>query len=146
MRTESALRRLAGMVVKSGVGLGSLSAVDRDAALALCAAALGEGVHAEAQVNAALRRWLEGPACWLDVDHVELRRWLVDRGLWQRDGFGLAYRRTPTPVLDAALRPWVDALAALDDVGAWVDAQRAVERQRRAQRRAAWQARAAEAG
>jgi len=34
MRTLSALRRLAGMVVESGVGLGSLSAADRDAALA----------------------------------------------------------------------------------------------------------------
>ena len=144
--TQASLQPLARLVVRSGVGIGGLSAADRDAALALCAAALGDGMHTEAQANDALRRWLDGPARWLDVDHVELRRWLVDRGLWQRDGFGLAYRRTPTPVLDAALRPWVDALAALDDVGAWVDAQRAFERQRRAQRRAAWQARAAEAG
>ncbi len=140
--TQASLQPLARLVVRSGVGIGGLSSADRDAAFALCAAALGDGMHTEAQANDALRRWLDGPARWLDVDHVELRRWLVDRGLWQRDGYGRAYARTPASMLDAALRRWVDALAALD-VAAWVDAQRAVERQRRERHRAAWQARVA---
>jgi hypothetical protein len=34
----------------------------------------------------------------LDIDHVELRRWLVDNRLLDRDGFGRAYMRgSPSP-------------------------------------------------
>jgi hypothetical protein len=65
----------------------------------------------EAEVNAALKAWLAGPGAMLDIDHVELRRWLVDSRLWTRDGYGRAYERaTPPP----ALAPIVAALAQVD--------------------------------
>lgn len=137
--TDAIRARLAPLVVKSGVMLGGLSQADRLLALALPAARLGEGQAAsEVEVNARLRASLGEEAAFIDVDHVELRRWLVDSGWWRRDGFGRRYERVPTDALPGELREVADALAGLD-LPAWAAACRDTLRRQREQRRQAWQ-------
>jgi hypothetical protein len=136
---DAVRERLAQLVVKSGVMLGGLSQADRLLALALPASRLPVGETAtEAEVNARLRDSLGEEAAFIDVDHVELRRWLVDSGWWRRDGFGRRYERVPADALPEGLRQVADALAglALPD---WVDGCRDAHRCRREQRRQAWQ-------
>ena len=80
------------LCVRRGIALGGLATGRLDdfrALLAAAALALDEGEgYDEPAVNARLRAWLDGPGAMLDVDHVELRRWLVDTGLVERDGYG----------------------------------------------------------
>lgn len=108
-----AWRRVA---VKRGVGLAALmharpaefSAVVAAASLALPV----DAELAERDVNHRLIDWLAGPGTMLATDHVELRRWLVDLGLVERDGYGRSYRRVvPPPAAHAAAAA---ALSAVD--------------------------------
>lgn len=95
--------RLAALVVKNGVSPGLLGEADRALVLALAASALEGGrEYREAEVNRLLMAWLHGAGAMLRVDHVELRRWLVDAGFMWRDGFGRAYVRG-TPEMDRAV-------------------------------------------
>jgi hypothetical protein len=73
----------------------------------------------------------------LATDHVELRRWLVDLRLLERDGYGREYRRVAPPVAYAAA---VAALAAID-TGAVAEAARVELARDRAERRARHEAR-----
>lgn len=135
------LQRLSRLVVKNGVGLGLLAADERTLALAAIWAALpAEAVLNESQLNEQLKAQLAGPAAWLDTDHVELRRWLVDAGFVQRDGYGREYRRVPDaythhPQLACALNGI--------DTAAFALAQRHAHAAARAERRERWQAQAA---
>lgn len=141
MGKTNELAELAALVLKSGVGIGGLSQAQRDLALAVPALALPPGLVAdEAQVNRLLQQALAAQAAFLDTDHVELRRWLVDAGWWRRDGYGRAYERTPLPALPETLRHLTLALAELD-LADWVATQRDAERSRRAARRDAWASR-----
>ena len=47
----------------------------------------------ETEANQALKRWLEEDGSMLRIDHVELRRTLIDLCFWIRDGYGHAYWR-----------------------------------------------------
>lgn len=86
--------RLAALVVKNGVSLGLLGEIDRAPVLALAATVLESGhEYRETEVNRLLIAWLDGVGAMLRVDHVELRRWLVDAGFMSRDGFGRVYVR-----------------------------------------------------
>lgn len=127
-------RRLA---VKQGVLLGGLTgsrANQLDVALVAAATCLPEGrALTEPEVNAALRAWLAGPGAMLDIDHVGLRRWLVDARLWTRDGYGRAYARAVPPL---ALAPIAAALAEVD-----LAAEAAAAREALTAERAARQAR-----
>jgi hypothetical protein len=132
------LQAWATLVVKDGVGLGGLSQPALQQALALVWSALpAEGVLDERGINAALQAALAGPACCLRTDHVELRRWLVDAGWLQRDGYGREYRRVPWQALAPALRVLSEPLRGLA-VADWVAAQRAVQAQRREARHRQW--------
>lgn len=143
---------LARLALKRGVGLGGLGAEDRAWALAVAAACLppGDGPadgDDEAGVNRRLREALAGDAAFLDTDHVELRRWLIDTGWWRRDGFGRRYQRTPVAALPEALVA-IDAAitACLADggptaLGPRLAAHRDAEAGRRARRAAAWRGR-----
>lgn len=139
----SAWKRLA---VKRGVSLGVLAGTrsgEYEAALAAASLSIPAGrPSTEREVNAALRGWLEGAGAMLGVDHVELRRWLVDTGLWRRDGYGRAYERSEPP---AAFATAVGALAAVDATRLATDA-RADAAHERARRRSAHDLRGSERG
>ncbi|WP_082709996.1 DUF2087 domain-containing protein [Burkholderia sp. TSV86] len=95
-RTLAALEKL---VSKKGITLGNMSSPDMTVTLAMAAMCIPANVAlAESAVNQALRRWLDEEGAMLRIDHVELRRTLIDMGYWQRDGFGRTYERRPLPV------------------------------------------------
>ena len=91
--------------------------------------------YTEREVNEGIGNWLSSVGAMLDVDHVELRRWLVDLSILSRDAYGRAYRLAPVPThlvkLDAEF-------AQLDFAREFADAN-ARESQKRAARKAAWQ-------
>lgn len=132
------LVRLSAMVVKTGLMLGQMTDGDRLLALSLPAWRLPEGrPHTEAEVNELLKASLAAEAAFLRTDHVELRRWLVDTGWWQRDGFGRAYARPPEPELPEALRATARALATVEPA-AWAQQQVSIHRAAQRERRARW--------
>ena len=133
------LADLATWVVKDGVTLGGLSPGLREQALGVAWSGLPTSVMSEKAVNVALRAQLAGAARFLDTDHVELRRWLVDGGWLKRDGFGREYHRAPLQDLSASQQPVAAALAAVD-VAAWAQTLRARLVAARESRRHAWQA------
>jgi hypothetical protein len=133
MNTNTYIERLEALAPRQGLSLGGMhSASPADFALMLAAAAQSFApgqVYAERDVNHRLRAWLAGAGAMLAVDHVELRRWLVDTGVLTRDGFGRAY----TP---GAASPAISvAMAAL--VGHDLDAIAGAARERDAARREA---------
>lgn len=137
---------LAALVIKDGVLLGGLAAQPQAVALGLAWCALpGEASLREADVNVALKRCLADEGSFLDVDHVELRRWLVDSGWLVRDGFGRQYQRVSPADLPADSAPIAAALVSLD-TPRWVGGIRAAEAQQRTARRQAWEARQAVVG
>jgi hypothetical protein len=136
-RPDDAVARLQRLAVREGLALGGLYGGRRtefELVLATAAARFaGERDYTEAEVNAVLKDWLAAEAVMLGTDHVEARRWLVDSGLIERDGYGRAYRRTrPAPAAFAAA---LDAIAGVD-VAAVVAAARAADHAARAERRA----------
>ena len=94
----------------------------------------GDG-YTERSVNELLKIWLAGPGGMLDVDHVELRRWLVDLQILSRDVYGQAYSLAPIP---AQLQSLDALLAAVDFASEFAKANEQ-ESQRRAARKAAWE-------
>jgi hypothetical protein len=137
----AALAALAALVVKEHVHLGSLAQQPRALVFAFVWAGLpADAVLDERALNAALRAQLADAARFLDTDHVELRRWLVDAGWLARDGFGREYRRVEPGHLPADVRSLAAALEGLDTV-AWARAQRERKAEERARRQAAWAAR-----
>ncbi len=137
------LQILAPLVVKEHVSLGGLKSAQRQAVLALAASALASGqVVSEPQVNAALKHFLAEAGGFIGVDHVELRRWLVDMGWLARDGWGREYRRVPQFDLPAEHAAMAADLAAVN-LPDWVAGLRAGVRARRTMRRQAWELRSA---
>jgi len=133
--------RLRRLVVKQGVSLGLLPADEQALALAWVWAGLpGSRVLNEREVNAVLKAQLEGPAACLATDHVELRRWLVDAGWLQRDGYGREYRRVPGgPARHGALAEALGAVLSGTDSSAWAAGQRTAHAAERDARRQRWQ-------
>ena len=129
------------LCVRRGIALGGLAAGRQDdfrTVLAAASLALDDSaVYDERAVNGRLQAWLAGAGAMLDVDHVELRRWLVDTGLVERDGFGRRYVRSAPPPrdYDGALR----GLAGCD-LALFAQEAREAEQCARASRREAWQA------
>jgi hypothetical protein len=76
--TSRELQLLAQLVVKHRVGLGGLPPAQKACALGLVWAGLPPAAVNEAGINEVLKAQLAGAASFLDTDHVELRRWLVD--------------------------------------------------------------------
>ncbi len=133
---------LVACIVKTGVSLGGMAPLPQSALLALAALGFREGeAMDEASVNLRLRAQLAGLLQCLATDHVELRRWLVDSGWLQRDGYGRRYQRAPLPQLSEAQQQWVLALAERDADGwaAWAEAQRTARQAQRAERLQRWQ-------
>ena len=138
MDAHHAADRLAALAVRRRLSLGVMhTANPRDVAQVLAAAARAFAPareYRERDVNDLLRAWLAGAGAMLDVDHVELRLWLVDTGVLARDGFGRAYA-LGAPRADVAA-----AIAALSphDPDAIARTAREHEAARRAARKAQW--------
>jgi hypothetical protein len=138
---DPVLAALAALVVKEHVHLGSLAQYSRALAFAFVWAGLPkDAVFDERALNGALMAQLADAVRFLDTDHVELRRWLVDAGWLARDGFGREYRRVEPDALPAEYRSLAAALEGLDPP-AWARAQRNRKDEERARRHAAWAAR-----
>jgi hypothetical protein len=79
--------------------------------------------YPEAELNDALQRWLLDIGTRLDIDHVTLRRYLIDEKYLSRDANGNAYQVNPAgnaaiefePSI-AAIDPFVVIQAARDRV------------------------------
>jgi hypothetical protein len=138
MNNASAVDRFASLSVRSGLSLGILHAsriADFNLMLAAAAPAFAAGrSYAEGEVNDILRDWLAHEGSMLAVDHVELRRWLVDCRVLARDDYGRAYAlRAPSPEI-AAL---IVALSGVD-LRAHGAAARARDAQAREERKRLW--------
>lgn len=132
------LQALDALVLKRGITLGRMS--QRDLLITLGFASLSIPVATpitEAGVNEALKAWLEGDGGMLRIDHVELRRSLIDMGYWVRDGYGRAYLREPLAT-DHPAHGHVSAMEAID-LGTFVAEARARRDAERARRQAAFQ-------
>jgi hypothetical protein len=108
------LQPLAALFVKAGVSIGGLSDAQRRLVLGLVWAGLPAAPMSERDVNEALKAKLGGAANFLDTDHVELRRWLVDAGWLARDGLGREYQRVAAGALPATLQPLATAFEGVD--------------------------------
>lgn len=91
--------------------------------------------YAEHEVNERIKHWLQSVGGMLEVDHVEMRRWLVDLAILARDAYGHAYQLAPAP---ARLRALDTELAQIDFAREFADAS-ARDADKRAARKAAWQ-------
>ena len=95
-KTRTALKRmlangpLTGLPVRRG---------DLELLLALAAPLFTAGrTYSEAEVNDVLRDWLATFCAPFGIDHVTLRRCMVDAGILQRDRSGSSYRIDPARI------------------------------------------------
>jgi hypothetical protein len=136
------LARLQALAVRQGLSLGVMqsgSPSDFDLVLAAAGCAFAEGEKLpECDVNERLKAFLLGAGAMMGVDHVELRRWLVDSRVLARDGFGREYvRSTPRAEIARAI-----ADLAGHDLAALVAGARTRDAERRAARKHEWQQKA----
>ncbi len=137
-KETSAIDRFAALSVRTGLSLGVLHTsrvADFNLMLAAAALAFARGrSYSETEVNDILRGWLAREGSILAVDHVELRRWLVDCRVLARDDYGRAYGlAAPAPQI-AAL---VSALSGID-LAALAAAARARHADAREERKQHW--------
>lgn len=134
------LARMARLALRHGVHLSSLQRKGgQDLELVLASASLHLPVDTsvdEGQANDAIRAFLLGSGAMLAIDHVELRRWMVDTGYLRRSAAGTDYRRGTLPEWLAPAAAQLDARR----IEQAVLAAREAHRQQRAERHRAWQA------
>ncbi len=83
---------------------------DADVLMALALVALdSERSYDESDINAHLSAWLEDIASEVDLDHVTLRRFLVDAGFLRRASDGVIYR-VEAERIDRVLSPEAKAV------------------------------------
>ena len=135
----AAVGRYAVLALRRDVSLGVLlSTSARDFAVLLAAAAQSfpKGREfSEREVNDLLRAFLGDAGSMLGTDHVELRRWLVDFHVLDRDGYGRVYT-AGAPAADIAGS--CEQLAGVD-LPAVARAARDADAALRAQRKERWQ-------
>lgn len=100
---------------------------DAEAILALAISGLdGEGLFEESEINIHLAGWLDGIAAEESLDHITLRRYLVDFGFLRRASDGVVYRIVPErrdEVLEESARA-IDPKRVFSEVGAARQARR----------------------
>jgi len=138
-RAQHAAERFAKLAIRRGISLGALQSASRDDfAVVLAAAAQGFApgrAYSEREVNEILRGFLAAPGAMLATDHVELRRWLIDFHLLERDGFGRVYTTgMPAPEFAVAAAQLVGV-----DLAALAGEARAREAAARAERKQRWE-------
>jgi hypothetical protein len=142
----TAVQRFVVLAIRRDIALGALhSASLRDFELVLAAAGGGfipGREYSEREVNDVLRLFLGAAGAMLATDHVELRRWLVDFRVLQRDGFGRVYTTgTPAAGISAAAREFAGV-----DLAPLAHEAREADVARRAERKSRWHARSDRAG
>ena len=135
---QSPIDRFCVLALRRGLSLGVLHSSNRDDFVLLLSAAAAafrpDRTYSEREVNDVLRTWLATAGTMLDVDHVELRRWLVDNRLLDRDGYGRAYATGhPAPEMAAV----VAALTGVN-LGQAAEAARIDDARAREQRKRLW--------
>lgn len=84
--------------------------------------------YTEGEINQHLQRWCLRFGQNLPIDHVTLRRYLIDAGYLQRDSAGQAYRRAQGP-LSQPFDPEIETLD-LDDLIEQAERERAERRRK----------------
>ncbi len=138
MNETSAIDRFAALSVRNGLSLGILYSsrvADFNLMLAAAAVAFAAGrSYTEREVNDVLRDWLAHEGSMLAVDHVELRRWMVDCRVLDRDDYGRAYTLgVPSPDIGA-----LSAALSGTDLRALAATARAQDAQAREERKRQW--------
>ena len=138
MKETSPIDRFAALSVRTGLSLGimySSRVADFNLMLAVAARTFVAGrSYSESEVNDVLKYWLAREGSILAVDHVELRRWLVDGQVLARDDYGRAYALgVPSPEI-AALAAAVSGV----DLRAHGAAARTRDAQAREKRKRQW--------
>jgi hypothetical protein len=138
MNETAASARFAALSVRNGLSLGILHAsriADFNLMLAAAARAFAAGrSYAEREVNDVLRDWLAHEGAMLAVDHVELRRWMVDCRVLARDDYGRAYALGgPAPEIAA-----LSAALSGTDLRALAATARARDTKAREERKRKW--------
>ena len=137
MKETSPIDRFAALSVRTGLSLGimySSRVADFNLMLAVAARTFVAGrSYSESEVNDVLKYWLAREGSILAVDHVELRRWLVDCLVLGRDDYGRAYALgTPAPQIAALVSALSGAdLAEVASTARARDAEARDERKRR---------------
>ena len=117
--TAEFIARLAALCVGGGKRALPRSFRDRQILLKSALHALGpEEPHTEPEVNDALQDWLLTVGRSFEIDHVTMRRLLVDEGFLLRDAAGTAYRLNPAgsrgPGFERGVQG-VDPMAAISE-------------------------------
>lgn len=127
------------LAIKRGLRPGALldsAPQDLDILLVAMRKCIKAGVfQSETEINQSLKDWLLTAGAMMDIDHVELRRWLVDLHILRRDAYGKVYELAPLPGRLVA----IDTAMAGADVLHEYRAANEHESRRRALRKAAWQ-------
>jgi hypothetical protein len=84
--------------------------------------------YTEAELNEELRQWLSQVGQTIELDHVSLRRYLVDAGYLIRDGAGRSYQVALEQTGDV-LEPGIETL---DPVVVLAEVERQLEAQKQA--------------
>ena len=78
---------------------------DTDLFLALAASVLDpRAVYAETEINQALKDWMQEFTCPINLDHVTIRRYLVDHRFLLREEKGTNYR-TNQVIINSVIEP-----------------------------------------
>lgn len=83
--------------------------------------------YAESELNSLLLSWVERFGDSFGLDHVSLRRSLVDEGYLQRDRAGRTYERAPEPPY------YLDYPMRAQDLAEMVEVERAAREERKRQ-------------
>ena len=83
----------------------------------------------EKDVNEALKHWLNGTGSILWIDHVELRRTLIDYAFLHRNLAGNEYQRLQLSD-DHPAKPYIDILSEMDVEAIIVEIKQQIEQQK----------------
>ena len=90
---------------------------DRHILLKSVALLLGHGgSYTEARINAVLKAWLEAMGPSVRLDHVSLRRHLIDEGYVVRDRAGRTYEVCPSQASSGLFEPALEHVDPLESV------------------------------
>jgi len=114
LSSQQAIEILKKLAAKRNISLGRMSQIDLMVTLTAVSVCLPSSVKlSEKQVNSLLQEWLANTGSMLRIDHVELRRSLIDYGFWQRDPFGREYWRSEEAP-DSPLTTYLRAFSEID--------------------------------